>query len=73
VAALVLVASAVYALGAVRRVFHGPPLASGADLRWRERLLVIPLLVLVVALGVAPRALTDRIGDDALPSADRQR
>lgn len=73
VAAFVFVVASVYALGVLRRAFHGPPLASGADVRWRERLLVVPLLVLVVALGVAPRALTDRIADDALPSVDRQR
>jgi NADH-quinone oxidoreductase subunit M len=70
VAALVFAVAAVAGLGAVRRAFHGPPLASGAELRWRERLLVVPLLALVVALGVAPRALTDRIGDETLPSVD---
>ena len=69
-ATLVLIVSAVYGIGAVRRAFHGPPLSSGADLRWREHLLVVPLLALVVALGVAPRILLDRIPDDVLPSMD---
>jgi len=69
-AALGLIVAAVYGLDAMRRAFHGPPLATGADLGWRERALVVPLLALVVILGVAPGLLTDRIADEALPAVE---
>ena len=72
-AALVFIIASVSGLRAVRRAFNGPPLATGADIKWREQLLVVPLLLLVVALGVAPRVLTDRIADEALPSLDQRR
>jgi len=58
-AALGVVASAVYAAGFSRAVFFGPGGERGIDLGWRERGLVIALLVLVVALGVAPRVVGD--------------
>jgi len=61
-AGVTLVASAVYAAGFLRAVFFGP-VTDGApvprDIGWRERGVVIALLVLVVALGVAPRAIGD--------------
>lgn len=66
-ATLVVIAAAVYGLRIVRLAFHGPPLVSGVDLGWRERALVVPLLVLVLAVGVAPRVVMDRIGDELLP------
>ena len=70
VATLVVILAAIYGLGMLRRAYHGPPLSAGADLAWRERLLVIPLLALVIAVGVAPRVVTDRIPDDVLPSVE---
>lgn len=73
IATLVVVVAAMYGLGMLRRAYHGPPLATGIDLSWRERLLVIPLLVLVLVVGAAPRAITDRISDDALPSVEQVR
>jgi NADH-quinone oxidoreductase subunit M len=73
VAAGVFVVAAVYGLVAVRGVFHGPPLATGMDLGWRERALVAPLLALVILLGVAPTLLTDRIPSDALPAVEGPR
>jgi NADH-quinone oxidoreductase subunit M len=72
-ATAVVIVAAVYGLGAIRRAFHGAPLVAGADLGWRERALVVPLLVLVIVIGAAPRAVTDRIPDDALPSVERAR
>jgi len=69
-ATLVVIVAAVYGLGFIRRAYHGPPLATGADLGWRERALVVPLLALVVAVGVAPRVVTDRVSDDALPAVE---
>jgi NADH-quinone oxidoreductase subunit M len=53
-AALVVVVSATYGVGVLRAVVFGPSTERGADLGWRERALVIPLLVLVVAVGIAP-------------------
>jgi NADH-quinone oxidoreductase subunit M len=72
-AAGVFIIAAVYGLVAVRRVFHGPPLVRGADLGWRERALVAPLLALVIVLGIAPTLLTDRIPSDALPAVEAPR
>jgi NADH-quinone oxidoreductase subunit M len=69
-AALGLIAAAAYGLGAMRRAFQGPPLATGMDLRRRERALVAPLLTLIVLLGIAPGLLSDRIPDDALPALE---
>jgi NADH-quinone oxidoreductase subunit M len=64
-AAFGLIASAVYAAGFLRAVFFGPGGDRGtdrADVSWRERGLVVALLVIVVALGVAPRVIGD-LGD----------
>jgi NADH-quinone oxidoreductase subunit M len=72
-AAGVFIVAAVYGLVAVRRVFHGPPLVTAADLGWRERALVAPLLALVMVLGIAPTLLTDRIPSDALPAVEAPR
>ena len=61
-AALGVVVSTVYAAGFLRAVFFGPTVdrrADPADVGWRERGLVVALLVLVVAVGVAPRAIGD--------------
>ncbi len=60
-AALGLIASAVYAAGFLRAVFFGPGGDRGTDrdVGWRERGLVVALLVIVVALGVAPRVIGD--------------
>lgn len=69
-ATLVVIVAAVYGLRFIRRAFHGPPLATGADLAWHERLLVVPLLALVIVVGVAPRLVTDRVSDDALPAVE---
>ncbi|OLC56720.1 MAG: hypothetical protein AUH85_05390 [Chloroflexi bacterium 13_1_40CM_4_68_4] len=70
VASLFWIVSAVWALAALRRVFHGPPLARGADLRAIEAVILVPILALVIGLGVLPRVLNDRIPDGALPSAE---
>jgi len=70
VASLTWIGSAVFALRVLRRVFHGPPLARGGDLRAVEAFVIAPILALVILLGVAPRVLNDRIPDNALPSAE---
>jgi NADH-quinone oxidoreductase subunit M len=58
-ATLVVVVSAAYGTGLLRAVLFGPTGDRGSDLSWRERVLVIPLVVLVVAIGVAPYPITD--------------
>lgn len=58
VAATGMVASAVYALGLVHRVFQGQPAASGtavADCSRRESLILGALLALLVWLGIHPQ------------------
>jgi NADH-quinone oxidoreductase subunit M len=58
-ATLVPVVCAAYGIGVLRAVFFGPPAVTGTDLGWRERSLVIALLGIVIAVGVAPRAVGD--------------
>ena len=59
-----VILAAVYLLWAYQRVFHGPARgdnAKMADLRWREGLVLAPLLVLIIFLGVYPRPVLERM------------
>ncbi len=65
-----VVLASVYLLWAYQRVFHGPAEGENAtivDLSWRERAVLLPLIVLIVGLGVYPKPVLDRIE----PSVDR--
>jgi NADH-quinone oxidoreductase subunit M len=65
-----VILAAVYLLWAYQRVFHGEPEGDNAtitDMTWRERGIMLPLLVLIVFLGVYPKPVLDRIQ----PSVDR--
>jgi NADH-quinone oxidoreductase subunit M len=56
--------AALYMLWAFQRVFQGEPDAENAataDLTWRERGVILPLLLLIVALGVYPKPILERI------------
>jgi NADH-quinone oxidoreductase subunit M len=70
-AAFGVVLAAVYLLWAYQRVFYGPvtsPDNEGLrDLTPREVVMLAPLLVLIVAIGVYPKPLFDRIN----PSAEK--
>ena len=70
VVSLALIVSAAALAGLARRALHGPPLVTATDIAWRERLVIVPILALVVGLGLAPRVVTDRLGDDVLPAAE---
>lgn len=74
-ATLVVIPAAWYMLRFFQGVMEGPPPAEGpvaaavarpersralVDLRWQEWLALVPLLALMIALGVAPSALTTR-------------
>jgi NADH-quinone oxidoreductase subunit M len=64
VAATGVILAAVYLLWAYQRVFHGVPSeanASFADMTWRERGVMLPLLIGIVFIGVYPRPVLDRI------------
>jgi NADH-quinone oxidoreductase subunit M len=70
VSATGVILAAVYLLWAYQRVFHGEPEGDNAtipDMTWRERGVMLPLLVLIVFLGVYPKPVLDRIQ----PSVDR--
>jgi NADH-quinone oxidoreductase subunit M len=59
-----VVIAAVYLLWAYQQAFHGEPEPEDTktrDLGWNERLIVAPLIVLIVALGVFPKPVLDRI------------
>jgi NADH-quinone oxidoreductase subunit M len=70
VAATGVIVAAIYLLWAYQQVFHGEPTpvdAKTRDLGWSERLVVAPLIVLIVAIGVFPKPILDRI----TPSVDQ--
>jgi NADH-quinone oxidoreductase subunit M len=60
-----VVGAALYLLWAYQRTFHGPITNDSnrvlKDLTTRERLVLAPLVVLIVAMGVWPRPFFDRI------------
>ncbi len=65
-----VILAAVYLLWAYQRVFHGEAEgdnATIADMSWRERGVMLPIVVLVVVLGVYPRPFLERIE----PAAER--
>jgi NADH-quinone oxidoreductase subunit M len=65
-----VILAAVYLLWAYQRVFHGTPDEANADLpdmTWKERAVMVPLVLGIVFLGVYPKPVLDRID----PSVDR--
>jgi NADH-quinone oxidoreductase subunit M len=70
VAIIGVIIAAVYLLWAYQQVFQGEPTEADTktrDLGWGERLVVAPLIILIVALGVFPKPVLDRI----TPSVDQ--
>ncbi len=70
VATVGVVGAALYLLWAYQQAFHGKPgpeVAQTRDLRWNERLVIAPLIVLIILLGVYPKPVLDRI----TPAVDR--
>ncbi len=63
-----VVISAIYMLWAYQRVFHGKPVDQALipqersiDLKRNQILVLVPLMVIVVAIGIYPRPILDRI------------
>ncbi|MCU1454748.1 MAG: nuoM, partial [Acidimicrobiales bacterium] len=59
-----VILASLYLLWAYQRVFHGTPDEANADmpdLRWTERLVMAPLIVIIVFMGVYPKPVLDRI------------
>jgi NADH-quinone oxidoreductase subunit M len=64
VAATGVILAAVYLLWAYQRVFHGVATGDNAtvtDMTWRERGIMVPLLLAIGLLGVYPSLVLDRI------------
>ncbi len=64
VAASGVILAAIYLLWAYQRSFHGEPDEASkgmADLNFRERLTIAPLLLLIVGMGVYPKPFLERI------------
>jgi NADH-quinone oxidoreductase subunit M len=63
-AALGVVGAALYLLWAYQRVFHGKATGANAtmsDVTAKERWVMVPIVVLIIALGVFPKPVLDRI------------
>jgi len=59
-----VILAALYLLWAYQRVFHGEPEGDNAtmpDMSWKERWVMLPLLVAIVFLGVYPKPVLSRI------------
>jgi NADH-quinone oxidoreductase subunit M len=59
-----VILAALYMLWAFQRVFQGEPDEANAatpDLTWRERGVILPLLVLIAVLGLYPKPILERI------------
>ena len=70
IAAVGVILAALYLLWAYQRVFHGEPdedNKSFAELKWKEGMLLLPFIAVIVFAGVYPKAMLDRIE----PSVDR--
>src|SRR5205814_1070553 len=72
-ATLAVVAAAGYAIVFLRATAIGGGAGARSDLTWRERALIVPLIVLIVALGIAPRAITDLSEPSAPALTERAR
>jgi len=70
IAAVGVILAALYLLWAYQRVFHGEPdddNRSFAELKWKEGMLLLPFIAIIVFAGVYPKAMLDRIE----PSVDK--
>ena len=64
VAASGVIIAALYLLWAYQRVFHGEPDEANqdfAELKWREGMLLLPFVALIVFCGVYPKPMIDRV------------
>jgi NADH-quinone oxidoreductase subunit M len=64
VAATGVILAALYLLWAYQRVFHGEPdddNRSFAELKWKEGMLLLPFIAIIVFTGVYPKPMLDRI------------
>jgi NADH-quinone oxidoreductase subunit M len=70
VAAVGVILAALYLLWAYQRVFHGEPdddNKSFAELKWKEGMLLLPFIAIIVFSGVFPKPMLERIE----PSVDK--
>lgn len=59
-----VILAALYLLWAFQQAFHGTPTGDNsrfAEITWRERAIMAPLVILIVFIGLYPRPLLDRI------------
>jgi NADH-quinone oxidoreductase subunit M len=64
VAASGVILAALYLLWAYQRVFHGEPDDDNkgfAELRWKEGMLLLPFIAVIVFTGVYPKLMLDRV------------
>ncbi len=59
-----VILAAIYLLWAYQRVFHGRPEGANAtfpEMTMRERVIMVPLVILIVGMGVYPKPVLDRV------------
>ena len=64
VAASGVILAALYLLWAYQRVFHGEPDDDNkgfAELRWKEGMLLLPFIAVIVFTGVYPKLMLERV------------
>ena len=74
VATVGVVLSAMYLLWAYQQAFHHRPDEANAntrDLNWREGLVMVPLVGLIIFIGVYPKPLLDRIAPTVSATVNR--
>jgi NADH-quinone oxidoreductase subunit M len=69
-----VIIAALYLLWAYQRVFHGQPdeeNKSFAELRWKEGLVLLPFIGVIVFTGIYPKPMFDRIEPSVQVVVDR--
>ena len=64
IAATGVILAALYLLWAYQRVFHGEPDDDNkgfAELRWKEGMLLLPFIAVIVFTGVYPKLMLERV------------
>jgi NADH-quinone oxidoreductase subunit M len=71
-----LLVTAIFLLTVLQRVFSGPlngRWAGLADLTWRERLIVLPAMALMLVIGICPQLVIGKINTTVIYMVDQMK